>query len=63
MASSMLCENNLPKYFRVEAVNATCYVMSRVLRPFIRKTLYEILFGRNSLNIIFQNIWLEKFYM
>ena len=43
MARTMLNENNLPKYFWVEAVNTSCYVLNRVLlRPILKKTPYEL---------------------
>ena len=43
MTRTMLNENNLPKYFWVEAVNTSCYVLNRVLlRPILKKTPYEI---------------------
>ena len=43
MARTMLNENNLPKYFWVEAINTSCYVLNRILlRPIIKKTPYEL---------------------
>ncbi|XP_038992978.1 uncharacterized protein LOC120116622, partial [Hibiscus syriacus] len=43
MARTMLCENNLPKYFWTEATNTACYVVNRVMiRPILKKTPYEI---------------------
>ena len=43
MARTMLCENNLPKYFWEEAVNTSCYVINRVsIRPMLSKTPYEL---------------------
>ena len=43
MAQTMLCENNLPKYFWAEAVNTACYIINRVMiRPIIKKTPYEL---------------------
>ena len=39
----MLNENNLLKYFWVEAVNTSCYVLNRILlRSIIKKTPYEL---------------------
>ena len=39
MARTMLCENNLPKYFWGEAINTSCYVINRVsIRPMLSKT-------------------------
>ena len=47
MARTMLCENNLPKYFWGEAINTSCYVISRVsIRPMLSKTSYELYKGR-----------------
>ena len=43
----MLSESSLPKYFWVDAVSTTCYVMNRVLiRPILKKTPYELFNGR-----------------
>ena len=43
----MLSESSLPKYFWVDLVSTSCYVMNRVLiRPILRKTPYELLNGR-----------------
>ena len=43
MASTMLNENTLLKYFWVKTVNITYYVLNRVLiRPYLNKTLYEL---------------------
>ena len=42
MARTMLCENNLPKYFWVKAINTSCYIISRAtIRPILKKTSYE----------------------
>ena len=44
MAKTMLCENNLPKYFWVEAINTSCYIINRaMIRPILKKTPYELL--------------------
>ncbi|KAL4384369.1 hypothetical protein GQ457_15G012400 [Hibiscus cannabinus] len=44
MARTMLCENNLPKYFWAEATNTSCYIINRLMiRPILNKTPYEIL--------------------
>ena len=43
----MLSESFLPKYFWVDVVSTSCYVMNRVLiRPILKKTPYEIFNGR-----------------
>ena len=43
MAKTMLCDNNLPKYFWVEAVNTACYISNRVfVRPILNKTPYKL---------------------
>ncbi|KAL3537935.1 hypothetical protein ACH5RR_001301 [Cinchona calisaya] len=45
----MISECDLPKYFWVEAVYTTCYVINRVLvRPFLNKTPYELLYCKKS---------------
>jgi len=43
----MLNETSLPKYFSADVVNIACYVLNRVLiRPILKKTLYELFKGR-----------------
>ena len=43
MAKTMLCENNLPKYFWGEAINTVCYDINRIsIRPLLAKTPYEL---------------------
>ena len=43
MARTMLCENNLPKYFWAEAINTSCYILNRVsIHSILKKTPYEI---------------------
>ena len=47
MARTMLCNNNLPKYFWAEAVNTACYISNRVfIRPILKKTPYELWKGK-----------------
>ena len=47
MARTMLCENNLPKYFWMEAVNTAWYVINCVMiRSILKKTPYELWKGR-----------------
>jgi len=47
LARTMLSESSLPKYFWVDAVNTSCYVMNKVLiRPILKKTPYELFNGR-----------------
>jgi len=44
---TMLSESSLPKYFWVDAVSTSCYVMNRVLiRPILKKTPYKLFNGR-----------------
>ena len=44
---TMLSESSLPKYFWVDVVSTSCYVMNRVLiRSILKKTPYEIFNGR-----------------
>ena len=47
MARTMLCENNLSKYFWGEAINTAYYILNRVsIKPLLSKTLYELYKGR-----------------
>ena len=47
MARTMLCENNLPKYFWGEAINTLCYVINRIsIKPMLSKIPYELYKGR-----------------
>ena len=47
LVRTMLNETGLPKYFWVDAVSTTCYVLNRVLiRPILKKTPYELFRGR-----------------
>jgi len=47
LARTMLNETGLPKYFWVDVVSTTCYVINRVLiRPILKKTPYELFRGR-----------------
>jgi len=47
LARTMLNETELPKYFWVDAMSTTCYVLNRVLiRPILKKTPYELFKGR-----------------
>jgi len=47
LARTILIESSLPKYFWVDVVSTTCYVMNRVLiRPILKKTPYELFNGR-----------------
>ena len=46
MTRTMLCENNLPKYFWGEAINTACYVINKVtIRSLLSKTPYELYKG------------------
>ena len=55
MTRTMLNENNLPKYFWAEAVNTSCYVLNRVLlRPILKKTLYELWKNKKPIIIYFK---------
>ena len=43
MSRTILCENNLPKYFWAEAVHTACYILNRALiRHILKKTPYEL---------------------
>jgi len=47
LARTMLSESSLPKYFWVDAVSTSCYVMNIMLiRPILKKTPYELFNGR-----------------
>ncbi|KAI4305016.1 hypothetical protein L6164_028407 [Bauhinia variegata] len=47
MARTILCENNVAKYFWVKAVNTNCNILNRCLiRPILKKTPYELWKGR-----------------
>ena len=47
LSSTMLTESSLPKYFWVDTVSTSCYVMNRMLiRPILKKTPYELFNGR-----------------
>ena len=53
MARTMLLENELAKYYRAEAVNTTNFVLNKCLiRPILKKTLYELFKGRKP-NILY----------
>jgi hypothetical protein len=45
----MLHEYTIPKFLWVEAINTACHMVNCVsLRPIIKKTPYELWFGRKS---------------
>ena len=47
MARTMLDEHRTPRRFWAEAINTACYVANRIfLRSFMKKTSYELRFGR-----------------
>ena len=47
MARIMLNDSPFPKSFWVKAANTACYVMNRALiRPILKKTLYDLYFRR-----------------
>ena len=46
-ARTLLNETKLPKYFWADVVHTICYTLNRVLiRPILKKTLYELYKGR-----------------
>ena len=54
---TMLNENHLPKYFWVDVISTTCYVLNRVIiRPLLKLTPYEIHKGRKP-NISHPNVF------
>jgi len=47
LAITILSESSLPKYFWVDVVRTTCYMMNMILiRPILKKTPYELFNGR-----------------
>jgi len=47
LARKMLNEYDMPKYFWVDAVSTTCYVLNRMLiRPILKISPYELFKGR-----------------
>ena len=47
MVRTMLCENNLPRYFWAKAIFTACYVVNRaMIKPILKKTPYELWNGR-----------------
>ena len=63
MARTMLCEGNLPKYFWVEVVNTTCYILNRVLiRTIFKKTPYE-LWNERKPNISYFHVFGCKYFV
>nr|KYP74052.1 Copia protein [Cajanus cajan] len=47
LARTMLNETKLPKYFWADAISTACHVLNKVLiRPFLKRTPYEIYNGR-----------------
>ena len=43
MAQTMLCDNDLSRYFQTEAINMACYILNHALiRPILMKTSYEL---------------------
>ena len=44
IVKTMICENSLPRYFWVEAVNTACFIINRsIIRPILKRTPYELL--------------------
>jgi len=47
MARTILNSFVLPKYFWAEAVNTACYILNHIIiRPILKKTPYELFFGK-----------------
>ena len=43
MARTMLCDNELSRYFWAEAINTACYILnSALIRPILMKTPYKL---------------------
>ena len=50
LSRTMLNENNFLKYFWVDAISTTCYVLNRVLiKPILKLTPYELFKGRKPI--------------
>ena len=50
MARTMLSERNLPQYFWAEAINTACHIVNRAMvRPFLKKTPYELYKGKKPI--------------
>ena len=63
LARTILSEYSFPKYFWVDVVSTTCYVMNRLpTRPILKKTLYELFNGRKS-NISYLKVFDCKCYI
>ena len=63
MTRIMLNEHNLPKYFWVEAVNTSCYVLNRILlRPILKKTPYELWKNKNPTLAISKSLGANALY-
>ena len=63
MTRIMLNEHNLPKYFWVEAVNTSCYVLNRILlRPILNKLSMSFGKTRNPILIISKSLGANVLY-
>ena len=63
MTYTMLCENNLLRYFWVEAVNIACYILNRALvRPILKKSPYELWKGKGP-NISYFHVFDYKYFI
>jgi len=59
LAKTMFNENLRPKYFWVDAVNTTSYILHRVLIiPILKKTPYELLKGGRLVITHLKVFWL-----
>ena len=58
----MLCENSLPKYFWAEMVDTACFIINRaMIRPILKKTLYELWKGRKTKHWVLSRFWVQMF--
>ena len=63
IAKTLICENDLPKSLRVEAINTTNYVLNKCLiRPILKKMSYELLKGKNP-NVSYFNTFGNKCFI
>ena len=57
MARTILCEENLSKYFWIEAINTACYILNYVLIRLIPKKIPYVLWRGRKSNISYFHIF------
>ena len=64
MTRTMLCVNNLPKYFWAEAINTSCYIINRaMIKPILKKTPYELFRERKPNSSYFHHFGCKCFVL